>query len=212
MRTVKTLISLGIRAFAGRTTTLLVSSWGGSNAVCFTGIAYDIRKSASENVSNKRLPLLCVLMCFFFFFFFFFFKLQTFILSHRPYHFYGDSMKPLIEANIEKIKFPFKRKGLTSHNVKCLKCLLENNNGQFKVDNKSTILQIFDHSQTPPSIWYCYISGLTLVTGRFGPHGSFQPYLVRRFGLMFNQSLAVGWDSVRQVWLCLWLLGYRVAD
>ena len=41
------------------------------------------------------------------------------------------------------IKFPFKRKGLTSHNVKFLKCLLENNNGQFKVDNKSTILHHF---------------------------------------------------------------------
>ena len=47
-----------------------------------------------------------------------------------------------------------------------------------------------------------YISGLTLVTGRFGPHGSFQPNLVSRFGLMFNQSLAVGWGSVRQVWVC----------
>ena len=35
------------------------------------------------------------------------------------------------------------------------------------------------------------------------PHGSFQPNLVRRFGLMFNQSLAVGYGSVRQVWVCL---------
>ena len=37
-----------------------------------------------------------------------------------------------------------------------------------------------------------YIYGLALVTGRFGPHGSFQPNLLRRFGLMFNQSLSVG--------------------
>ena len=44
---------------------------------------------------------------------------------------------------LKKIKFLFKRKGLTSRNVKFLKCLLENNNGQFKVDNKSTILHSF---------------------------------------------------------------------
>ena len=42
-----------------------------------------------------------------------------------------------------KIKFPFKRKGLTSHNVKFLKWLLENYNGQFKLDNNSTILHLF---------------------------------------------------------------------
>ena len=49
----------------------------------------------------------------------------------------------LIEKNrYVCIKFPFKRKGLTSHNVKFPKCLLENNNGQFKVDNKSTILHL----------------------------------------------------------------------
>ena len=101
----------------------------------------------------------------------------------------------------KRIKFPFKRKGLTSHNVKFLKCLLENNNGQFKADNKSTILHIFNHSESPSSIWNYNISGLALVTGRFGPHGSFQPNLVRRFGLMFDQSLAVGWGSDSQIWV-----------
>ena len=33
---------------------------------------------------------------------------------------------------------------------------------------------------------------ILLVTGGLGHHGSFQPYLVRRFALMFNQSLAAG--------------------
>ena len=37
---------------------------------------------------------------------------------------------------------------------------------------------------------------------------SFQPNLVRRFGIMLNQSLAVGWGSVMQVWV---YLVFRVA-
>ena len=100
--------------------------------------------------------------------------------------------------NEKHIKFPFKRKGLTSHNVKFVKCLLVNNNGQFKVDNKPTILHLFNHSDLQLlHIWPCFGHG------SFGPHGSFQPNLIRRFGLMFNQSLAVWWGSVRQVWVCL---------
>ena len=45
------------------------------------------------------------------------------------------------------IKFPFKREGLTSHNVS-----LENNNGQFTVDNKSTTLHPFWPSWKPPIV------------------------------------------------------------
>ena len=52
----------------------------------------------------------------------------------------------------EMKKFPFKKKGLTSHNVKFLKCLLENDNGQLKVDNKRTILHLFNHSESPSSM------------------------------------------------------------
>ena len=48
------------------------------------------------------------------------------------------------------IKFPFKRKGLTSHHIKFLKCLPENNNGQ--VDNKSIILHFSNQSESPSSI------------------------------------------------------------
>ena len=47
---------------------------------------------------------------------------------------------PAVMVTWREIKFPFKRKALTSHNVKFLKCLQDNNHGQFKVDNKSTIL------------------------------------------------------------------------
>ena len=67
------------------------------------------------------------------------------------------------------IKFPFKRKGLISHNVKFLKGLVENNNGQFKVDNKSTILHLLTirkalhRSETTTYNMSCY------------GHGSFSP-------------------------------------
>ena len=45
---------------------------------------------------------------------------------------------------------------------------------------------------------------LALVTGRFGPHGSFKPNLVRRFGLMFNQFLAVGYRVAIGRFGCDW--------
>ena len=71
--------------------------------------------------------------------------------------------------------------GLTSHDVNFLKCLPEN----IMVNLKKTINRqfyiFFNHSESPSSIWNYYISGLPLVTGRFGPYGSFKPNLVRPF-------------------------------
>ena len=63
----------------------------------------------------------------------------TYLLIYLLTHTWKLSYKSITNM----IKFPFKRKGLTSRNVKFLKYLLENSNGQFKADNKSTILHPF---------------------------------------------------------------------
>ena len=65
--------------------------------------------------------------------------LNSVLISVGQTHFHRQVRPTMLKV----IKFPFKRKGLTSQNVRFLKSLLEDNNGQFKEDNKSTTLHLF---------------------------------------------------------------------
>ena len=72
-----------------------------------------------------------------------------------------------LKVTCKEIKFPFKKKGLTSHNVKFLKCLLENNNGQFKVDSKSTIRKALHRSETTTFLVLLWSRVVSALRGHF---------------------------------------------